>query len=136
MAACYRGEGGCSSSAPPSVFEPRHRHTSSLARRGRIDAHRQAPCPFVCEQLRKAKKDCGPYDKPDTVKTHLRDMLIMPEMIGSVIGVHNGKLFTSVEVKADMVGMYLAEFSISYKPVRHGRPGIGATSSSKFVPLK
>ena len=117
-------------------FEPRHRHTSSLARRGRIDAHRHAPCPFVCEQLRKAKKDCGPYDKPDTVKTHLRDMLIMPEMIGSVIGVHNGKLFTSVEVKADMVGMYLAEFSISYKPVRHGRPGIGATSSSKFVPLK
>ena len=90
----------------------------------------------LLKKLRKAKKDCGPYDKPDTVKTHLRDMLIMPEMIGSVIGVHNGKLFTSVEVKADMVGMYLAEFSISYKPVRHGRPGIGATSSSKFVPLK
>ena len=54
-------------------------------------------------QLRKAKKDCGPYDKPDVVKTHLRDMLIMPEMIGSVVGVHNGKVFTSVEVKADMV---------------------------------
>jgi len=35
-----------------------------------------------------------------------------------------------------MVGMYLGQFSITYKPVRHGRPGIGATSSSKFVPLK
>ena len=55
---------------------------------------------------------------------------------GSVVGVHNGKVFTSVEVKADMVGHYLGEFSISYKPVRHGRPGIGATSSSKFIPLK
>jgi len=90
----------------------------------------------LMKKLRKAKKDCGPYDKPDVVKTHLRDMLIMPEMIGSVIGVHNGKVFTSVEVKADMVGHYLGEFSMSYKPVRHGRPGIGATSSSKFVPLK
>ena len=90
----------------------------------------------LLKKLRKAKKDCGPYDKPDVVKTHLRDMLIMPEMIGSVIGVHNGKVFTSVEVKADMVGHYLGEFSITYKPVRHGRPGIGATSSSKFIPLK
>ena len=57
-------------------------------------------------------------------------------LTAQVVGVHNGKVFTSVEVKADMVGMYLGEFSISYKPVRHGRPGIGATSSSKFVPLK
>ena len=40
------------------------------------------------------------------------------------------------EVKAEMVGHYLGEFSITYKPVRHGRPGIGATSSSKFIPLK
>jgi small subunit ribosomal protein S15e len=88
------------------------------------------------KKLRKAKKECGAYVKPDTVKTHLRNMIIVPEMIGSVVGVHNGKVFTSVEVKADMVGHYLAEFSISYKPVRHGRPGIGATSSSKFIPLK
>ena len=90
----------------------------------------------LIKKLRKAKKDCGPYDKPDVVKTHLRNMIIVPEMIGSIVGVHNGKVFTSVEVKADMVGHYLGEFSISYKPVRHGRPGIGATSSSKFVPLK
>merc|ERR1719478_1475142 len=65
----------------------------------------------LLKKLRKAKKDCGPYDKPDVVKTHLRDMLIMPEMIGSIVGVHNGKVFTSVEVKADMVGHYLGEFS-------------------------
>jgi ribosomal protein S19 len=57
----------------------------------------------LLKKLRKAKKDCGPYDKPDVIKTHLRDMLIMPEMIGSIVGVHNGKVFTSVEVKADMV---------------------------------
>lgn len=48
------------------------------------------------KKLMKAKKECGSYDKPDVVKTHLRDMIIIPEMIGSVIGVHNGKVFTSV----------------------------------------
>ena len=94
------------------------------------------PVKQLKKKLLKAKKDVGPYDKPDVVKTHLRNMLIVPEMIGSVVGVHNGKVFTSVEIKADMVGHYLGEFSITYKPVRHGRPGIGATSSSKFVPLK
>jgi len=94
------------------------------------------PVKQLKKKLLKAKKDVGPYDKPDVVKTHLRNMLIVPEMIGSIVGVHNGKVFTSVEIKADMVGHYLGEFSITYKPVRHGRPGIGATSSSKFVPLK
>ena len=48
------------------------------------------------KKLLKAKKECGAYDKPDVVKTHLRDMIIIPEMIGSVVGVHNGKVFTSV----------------------------------------
>lgn len=94
------------------------------------------PVKQLKKKLVKAKKDCGPHDKPDVVKTHLRDMIIIPEMIGSIIGVHQGKVFTTVEVKADMVGMYLGQFSMTYKPVRHGRPGIGATSSSKFVPLK
>ncbi|KAF3943014.1 hypothetical protein CMV_030388 [Castanea mollissima] len=41
-----------------------------------------------------------------------------------------------VEIKPEMIGHYLAEFSISYKPVKHGRPGIGATHSSRFIPLK
>ena len=57
-------------------------------------------------------------------------------MIGSVIGVYNGKVFNTIEIKAEMLGFYLAEFSISYKPVRHGRPGIGATKSSTFVAIK
>jgi len=70
------------------------------------------------------------------VKTHLRNMVIVPEMTGSIVGVYNGKVFTQVEVKPEMIGHYLGEFSISYKPVKHGRPGIGATHSSRFIPLK
>ncbi|KAF1803383.1 ribosomal protein S19-domain-containing protein [Mucor lusitanicus] len=90
----------------------------------------------LIKKLRAAKKNAAPGEKPEVVKTHLRNMIIVPEMIGSVIGIYNGKVFNQVEIKPEMTGHYLAEFSISYKPVKHGRPGIGATHSSKFVPLK
>ncbi|KAI7843419.1 hypothetical protein COHA_002897 [Chlorella ohadii] len=90
----------------------------------------------LIKKLRKAKKEAASGEKPDAVRTHLRNMIIIPEMIGSVVGVYNGKTFNQVEIKPDMVGHYLAEFSISYKPVGHGRPGIGASTSSRFIPLK
>lgn len=90
----------------------------------------------LIKKLRKAKLEAPPGEKPEPVKTHLRNMIIVPEMIGSIIGVYNGKTFNQIEVKPEMIGHYLAEFSISYKPVKHGRPGIGATHSSRFIPLK
>ncbi|KAJ1920147.1 40s ribosomal protein S15 [Mycoemilia scoparia] len=90
----------------------------------------------LIKKLRKAKQEAPVNEKPEVVKTHLRNMIIVPEMVGSVIGVYNGKTFNQVEIRADMIGRYLGEFSISYKPVKHGRPGIGATHSSRFIPLK
>lgn len=38
-------------------------------------------------------------EKPAVVKTHLRNMIVVPEMIGSVVGVHSGKAFNQVEIK-------------------------------------
>merc|ERR1712220_4248 len=90
----------------------------------------------LIKKLRKAKKEASQYEKPEVIKTHLRDMIIVPEMIGSVVGVYNGKVFNSVEIKPEMVGHYLGEFSITKKPVKHGKVGIGATNSSRFIPLK
>ncbi|CAG0922905.1 unnamed protein product [Notodromas monacha] len=90
----------------------------------------------LMKKLRKAKKEAPPLEKPEVVKTHLRNMIILPEMVGSVVGVYNGKTFNQVEIKPEMIGHYLGEFSITYKPVKHGRPGIGATHSSRFIPLK
>ena len=90
----------------------------------------------LIKKLRKAKKEAPPMEKPAIVKTHLRNMIVVPEMIGSIIGIYNGKTFNQVEIKAEMIGHYLGEFSLSYKPVKHGRPGIGATHSSRFIPLK
>ena len=90
----------------------------------------------LLKKLRKAKKECLPLEKPAVVKTHLRDVIILPEMVGCVVAIHNGKVFNQVEIKAEMIGHYTGEFSLSYKPVRHGRPGIGATHSSRFIPLR
>ncbi|CBZ51539.1 hypothetical protein NCLIV_013320 [Neospora caninum Liverpool] len=90
----------------------------------------------LMKKLRISKKNCAYGEKPEPVNTHLRDLVVVPEMIGSVVGVYNGKQFINVEIKPEMVGYYLGEFSISYKPVRHGKPGIGATHSSRFIPLK
>merc|ERR1711937_604907 len=90
------------------------------------------------KRLRKAKKamtgEVG--EKPACVKTHVRNVVIIPEMVGSVVGIYNGKVFNQGEIKPEMIGYYIGEFSMSYKPVRHGRPGIGATHSSRFIPLK
>jgi small subunit ribosomal protein S15e len=90
----------------------------------------------LLKKLRKAKKEIKGLDKPALVKTHLRDMPILPEMVGSVVGIYSGKVFNTVEIRPEMIGRYLAEFSISYKPTLHGRPGLGATHSSRFIPLK
>jgi ribosomal protein uS19 len=67
----------------------------------------------LIKKLRKAKQEAKPNEKPDLVKTHLRNMLVVPEMIGSVIGIYSGKEFNQVEIKPEMVVHYLAEFSIS-----------------------
>ncbi|KAL1839843.1 hypothetical protein VTJ49DRAFT_1074 [Mycothermus thermophilus] len=67
----------------------------------------------LIKKLRKAKQEAKPNEKPELVKTHLRDMIIVPEMIGSVIGIYSGKEFNQVEIKPEMVGHYLGEFSIT-----------------------
>ncbi|CAK9049027.1 40S ribosomal protein S15 (S12), partial [Durusdinium trenchii] len=90
----------------------------------------------LIKRLRKKKKEAAVMEKPEMVKTHLRNMIIVPEMIGSVVGVYNGKTFTTVEIKPEMIGRYTGEFSITYKPISHGRPGIGSTNSSRFIPLQ
>lgn len=90
----------------------------------------------LLKKLRKSRTNLSGDEKPRVVKTHLRDMVILPEMVGCIVGVYSGKVFNAVEIKTEMIGHYLGEFSLSYTPVRHGKPGIGATNSSKGISLK
>jgi small subunit ribosomal protein S19 len=70
------------------------------------------------------------------VRTHRRDIPIVPQMVGKKVAIHNGKEFKEVELRAEMIGHYLGEFALTRKIVKHSGPGVGATRSSKFMPLK
>lgn len=71
--------------------------------------------------------------KPKNIETHLRDMIILPIMVGTLIKIHNGKEFVPVEIQPEMIGHYLGEFSLTRKRVGHSAPGVGATRSSSNV---
>jgi small subunit ribosomal protein S19 len=72
----------------------------------------------------------------NNVETHSRDMVILPEMIGKTIKVHNGKSFEMVIINADMIGHLLGEFALTRKEIKHSAPGIGATRSSAAISVK
>ncbi|MEM2212549.1 MAG: 30S ribosomal protein S19 [Candidatus Nezhaarchaeales archaeon] len=87
----------------------------------------------LIEKIR-AIKESGKTDKP--IRTHLRDMVILPEMVGVTISVHNGKEFVPVTITEEMIGHRLGEMVITNKKVEHGAPGLRATRGSMYVPLK
>jgi small subunit ribosomal protein S19 len=76
---------------------------------------------ILLERLQKSRKD---------VKTHCRDMLILPEMIDKTIRVYSGKIFVPVTCTIEMLGHRLGEFALSRKTVKHSSAGVGATKSS------
>jgi len=74
--------------------------------------------------------------RPPVVRTHLRSMVVLPEFVDNVIGIYNGKEFVEVQVKPEMIGHVLADFSMPKKVVRHSKAGVGATRSSSATSLK
>ena len=86
----------------------------------------------LIEEIKLAK--AGKLTTP--IKTHLRDLIVMPYMIGLSVSVFSGKEFVPVVIKPEMVGHYLGEYVMTNKRVVHGAPGVGASRSSLYVPLK
>jgi small subunit ribosomal protein S19 len=64
------------------------------------------------------------------IKTHLRDIVIVPRLVGFNVQVYNGKTYNEVRVSHLMIGHRLGEFAMTRSKVNHGAPGIGATKSS------
>lgn len=71
-----------------------------------------------------------------TPKTHARDVVIVPEMVGKKIKLYNGKEFVQIDVVEEMIGHFLGEFSLTRRKVGHNAPGVGATRSSSNVSVK
>jgi len=89
----------------------------------------------LLEKIEKAK-EAKANGKEKTVKTHVREAVVMPDWVGLKFGVHNGKEFKIVVIQDVMVGRRLGEFSHTTGRVAHSGPGVGATRGSKFIPLK
>jgi small subunit ribosomal protein S19 len=96
-------------------------------KRGLLERHT-----VLLEKIRKAK--AGQRKKP--IRTHSRDMVVIPEMLGVILHIHNGKVFSPVEMQLEMLGHYLGEFVLTRTRVAHSAPGIGATKSSTAAASK
>ena len=79
------------------------------------------------KQLRRKKK---------SIKTHCRDMIVLPEMVGATVLIHKGKEFVAIIIQPEMIGHFLGEFALTRKGVEHSAPGIGATRSSASLSVK
>ena len=86
--------------------------------------------------LDEAREATAEETADEPLRTHLRDMPVLPEMVELTFAVHDGEEFERVRVQPEMIGHYLGEFQLTRRQVEHGQAGIGATRSSKFVPLK
>ena len=106
------------------LFNSRQRRSLT---RGITDGKRK-----VIDEIKATK--AGTLKNP--IKTHLRDLIVLPFMIGVTVNVFSGKEFQPVTVTTEMVGHYLGEYVITNKRVSHGAPGVGASRSSLYVPLK
>ena len=76
----------------------------------------------------------GKYKR--AIKTHCRNLIIIPKMVGLTIHIHGGKTYTPVEIMPEMLAHRLGEFALTRTPVKHSAPGIGATRSSAYASVK
>lgn len=106
------------------LFNARQRRSLT---RGITDGKRK-----LIEEIKAAK--AGKIKNP--IKTHVRDLVILPYMVGVTVNVYAGKAFVPVTIIPEMIGRYLGEFVLNNKRVVHGSPGVGASRSSLYVPLK
>ncbi len=106
------------------IFNSRQRRSLT---RGITDGKRK-----LIEEIKSAK--AGKLKNP--IKTHVRDLIVLPYMVGITVNVFSGKEFQPVTMATEMIGHYLGEYVITNKRVSHGAPGVGASRSSLYVPLK
>ncbi|MFH1848743.1 MAG: 30S ribosomal protein S19 [archaeon] len=71
-----------------------------------------------------------------SIRTQLRDMIILPDMVSKTINIHNGKNFKAVIIEPEMIGHLLGEFALTRNRVAHSAPGVGATKSSSSISVR
>jgi len=90
----------------------------------------------MSDDKKKLMEEMKDKNNKNPIKTHLRDLIILPYMVGVTVHIFSGKEFVPTTITLQMVGHYLGEYVITNKRVNHGAPGVGASRSSLYVPLK
>ena len=90
----------------------------------------------INDDKRKLMEEMKDRKNKNPIKTHLRDLIILPYMVGVTVHIFSGKEFVPITITMQMIGHYLGEYVITNKRVNHGAPGVGASRSSLYVPLK
>ena len=90
----------------------------------------------ISDDKKKLMEEMKDKNNKNPIKTHLRDLIILPYMVGVTVHIFSGKEFVPITITLQMVGHYLGEYVITNKRVNHGAPGVGASRSSLYVPLK
>lgn len=76
------------------------------------------------------KKIIEKLDKKNSIRTHVRDMIVLPQFVGKTINIHNGKSFEPVIIQEEMIGMFFGELVSTRRRIQHSSPGVGASKSS------
>lgn len=108
-----------------SIKELSELFTSSIRRKLRRGFTEQEK--KLLDKVRAGKKN---------IKTHCRNMIVFPEMVGMTFNIYNGKEFVAIMIQEEMVGHRFGEFALSKKMVKHSSPGVGATKSTSHVSMK
>ncbi len=67
--------------------------------------------PFVDKHLMKKVEEAVASSNKRPIKTWSRRSMILPEMVGLTIAVHNGRLHVPIFITENMVGHKLGEFA-------------------------
>jgi len=70
------------------------------------------------------------------VRTHQRDLVVVPEMVGMRIQIYNGRAFISADIVGEMLGHKFGEFALTRTRVKHSKAGVGATKGTKHKSKK
>ena len=92
--------------------------------------------PALFKKINKAIKELSNGEQKTNINTHFRSLVLTPKMVGLTINIHRGNEFRKIVVLEKMIGQYAGEFVLTRKMVKHSSPGVGASRSSKFIPVK
>lgn len=101
-----------------------------------IITNRKADVRRLLAKIVRFKEAAANGKNPTPIKTHFRDMVILPQFVNSVISIYNGRYWSDIQIRPEMIGSLLADFAPSKKLVRHQKAGVGATRSSSSTSLK